>query len=71
VSYHFDRIPDELKQDPSWVLWHKKQPYQANRRRAATDNPDTWTTFEEAIEAYERDDFFDGATLTPAPTSTT
>lgn len=54
------RIPEELKQDPSWVLHRKKQPYQVNRRRAATDNPDTWTTFEAAVEAYERDDFFSG-----------
>ena len=60
LSHSLRRIPEELKQDPSWVLHRKKQPYQVNRQRAATDNPDTWTTFAAALEAYERDDFYDG-----------
>jgi hypothetical protein len=61
-------IPEDLKQDDSWVLWRyvlrdgkwTKEPYQANRRRAKTNDPQTWTTFERAVEAYEQDDFFDG-----------
>lgn len=61
LTHSLRRIPEELKQDPSWVLYRKKQPYQVNRQRAATDNPNTWTTFEAAVEAYEQDDFFDGA----------
>ena len=61
-------IPEDLKQDDSWVLWRyvlrdgkwTKEPYQANRQRAKTNDPQTWTTFERAVEAYEQDDFFDG-----------
>ncbi|CAN5612487.1 hypothetical protein BH24ACT22_BH24ACT22_13590 [soil metagenome] len=68
MSYQFDRIPEDLKQDPSWVLWkHEKRdgewtkvPFQPNRNKAKTNKPSTWTTFERAVEAYERDDFFDG-----------
>src|SRR5215208_7109738 len=62
------RLPTDLKQDPSWVLWRyvvrdgkrTKEPYQANRRKAKTNTPQTWTTFEQAVQAYEHDDFFDG-----------
>ena len=62
------RLPTDLKQDPSWVLWRyvvrdgkrTKEPYQANRRKAKTNTPRTWTTFEQAVQAYEHDDFFDG-----------
>src|SRR5829696_9486027 len=61
-------IPEDLKQDDSWVLWRyvlrdgkwTKEPYQANRQRAKTNDPQTWTTFERAVEAYEQDDFFAG-----------
>jgi hypothetical protein len=59
-SRSYERLPEELKQDPSWVLHRKKQPYQVNRQRAATDDPATWATFREVVEACERDDFFDG-----------
>jgi putative DNA primase/helicase len=62
------KISADLKQDDSWVLWcyverdgkRTKEPYQANRRRAKTDTPRTWATFEQVLEAYEQDDFFDG-----------
>lgn len=62
------RIPAELKQDPSWVLWRyvlrdgkrTKEPYQTNRRLAKTNSRRTMTTFDKVHEAYERDDFFDG-----------
>ena len=65
---HAGHLPEDMKQDPSWVLWRyverdgkpTKEPYQASRRRAKTDTPRTWTTFEKALEAYERDDFFNG-----------
>jgi len=57
-----------LRGDPSWVLWRyverdgkrTKEPCQVNRRRAKSDTPRTWTTFGKALEAYERDEFFDG-----------
>lgn len=63
-----ERLPGEVKEERSWVLWRleerggepTKAPYQANHRRAKSTDPNTWTTFENAVEAFENDDFFDG-----------
>jgi AAA domain len=62
------QIPEELRASPSWVLWRKenrhekltKVLYQANHCRADSTAPNTWTTFEGAVEAFKQDDFFDG-----------
>src|SRR5215212_2363755 len=62
------QIPEELRTSPSWVLWKRERRdgkptkvlYQANHRRADSTAPSTWTTFEEAVEALEHDNFFDG-----------
>jgi len=62
------QIPEELRTSPSWVLWKKeyrdgkltKVLYQTNHRRADSTAPSTWTTFEDAVEAFEHDDSFDG-----------
>jgi AAA domain len=62
------QVPEELRASSSWVLWKKeyraekptKVLYQANRRRADSTAPGTWTTFEDAREAFEQDDFFEG-----------
>src|SRR5215216_5641588 len=62
------QIPEELRTESSWVLWRKehrdgkltKVLYQASHRRADSTAPRTWTSFEEAVEAFEHDDFFDG-----------
>src|SRR5918995_1185637 len=62
------QIPEELRTSPSWVLWRKehrdgkltKVLYQTNHRRADSTAPNTWTTFENAVNAFEQDDFFDG-----------
>ena len=62
------QLPDELRAAASWVLWKKehrdgkptKVLYQTNHRRADSTAPSTWTTFEDAVEAFEHDDFFDG-----------
>jgi hypothetical protein len=62
------QIPEELRMSSSWVLWKKehrdgkltKVLYQASHRRADSTAPRTWTSFEEAVEAFEHDDFFDG-----------
>jgi putative DNA primase/helicase len=62
------QLPDELKAEASWVLWKKKRrdgkptkfPYQTDHRQASSTDPATWTTFEAAVEAFERDGFFDG-----------
>jgi hypothetical protein len=62
------QIPEELRTSPSWVLWRKehrdgkftKVLYQTNHRRADSTAPSTWTTFENAVKAFEQNDFFDG-----------
>src|SRR5215203_4912374 len=62
------QIPEELKAEKAWVLWRKeyrdgkptKVLYQAHHRRADSTAPSTWTTFEDAVEAFKHDDFFDG-----------
>jgi len=63
-----ENIPEELKRDNSWVLWKlelrhgrpTKVLYQVNRKRASSTDPATWTTFEEVVNVYQQDDFFDG-----------
>ena len=52
-------IPEELKALSQWVVyrlvWNEKRkkfdkvPYQINGRKAATDNPNTWTMFKNAL----------------------
>jgi len=58
----FTEIPDELKSAPRWVVWRyeerngkpTKVPYDARRgSRAASDDPQTWSTFGEAVRAVE------------------
>ena len=58
-------IPQELREMPNWVVWKYEQvgdrqtkvPYQANGRKAKSNDPGTWTTFEEAVQASAN---FDG-----------
>jgi hypothetical protein len=59
-------IPQALRERDQWVLWRREQrgdgkptkvPYQANGHKAACDQPDTWTSYENAIAAAGR---FDG-----------
>src|SRR5918994_4400282 len=65
AAARFASIPDELKADESWVLWryehHRGKPTkvlrQADSRHADTTNPETWTDFEAAVEAYKRGGF--------------
>lgn len=59
----YDAVPAELKQLPQWVTWRfehdpkrpdkpKKVPYNPhNGRRAASNNAQTWSTFEVALGA--------------------
>jgi len=55
-----DNIPEALKALPRWVLWRyeyragkwAKPPRQANDSYAASNNPETWVSFPEAVEAY-------------------
>jgi hypothetical protein len=58
-------IPQELREIPNWVVWKYEQvgdrqtkvPYQTNGRRAKSNDPRTWTAFEDAVEASAN---FDG-----------
>jgi len=62
------QLPDELKAEDSWVLWKKerrngrltKNLYQAGHKQASSTDPATWTTFEQVVQAFEQDGFFDG-----------
>jgi len=53
-------IPEELRVRPQWVVWKAvgekpdKVPYSARTaRKASSTNLMTWSTYEEALEAYE------------------
>ena len=55
-----ENIPGELKARPQWVVWKAvgdkpdKVPYSArSSRRASSTDLRTWSTFQEALEAYE------------------
>ena len=56
-----DYIPPELREIPSWVVWRYQQrgndwtkpPFQPNGRYAESNNAATWTTFDEALAAYQ------------------
>jgi putative DNA primase/helicase len=55
-----ESIPDELRARPQWVVWKAvgdkpdKVPYSARTgRRASSTDLLTWSTFQEALEAYE------------------
>lgn len=66
---NFDEIPDELKQCSQWVLWKyvwrneswTKVPLQPNGESASSTSPETWSTFDSVVLAYnERQGFFSG-----------
>jgi hypothetical protein len=56
----FDNIPSELKKIDNWVLWKlenrkgktTKVPYQLNNKMASSNNPETWTTYNKAVDFY-------------------
>lgn len=60
-----DSIPSSLKEAPRWVLWTykgsegkwSKPPQMSSGGNAKTNDPNTWTTFEEAMRAYETGKF--------------
>lgn len=55
-----ESIPQALKVIPRWVVWKlmldgkkwKKIPYQTNGRIAKSTDPNTWSTYEDALDAY-------------------
>lgn len=67
-SEPFARLPQELRELSQFVTWCKelrngkptKVPYQTNGQRADTTDPRSWTTFHNAVAAFEKDRRFDG-----------
>ncbi len=63
-----ENIPDQLKVYPQFVNWKlinrdgklTKPPFQASGGLARVDDPETWSTFEEAEEAYREKKALDG-----------
>jgi hypothetical protein len=58
----FAGIPEELRQEPRWVLWRlilkdgrwAKVPIRPSGRNASSTDPTTWTSFDAVAEAYRR-----------------
>src|SRR5262249_22125204 len=74
-----DGIPAQLKALPQWVVWkyvHKpenkskpwtKPPFDAQLgSKASSTDPTTWTSFPDALAAYQRDGW-DGIGFVPTP----
>lgn len=61
LAVHPPGIPAELKELPQWVLWQveerdggqTKVPYSPVGDRAKTDDPSTWSRFDEAFQRYQ------------------
>jgi hypothetical protein len=63
LNNYIDYIPQELRDTPQWVAWHlqkrdgksTKLPINPHTGgQASTTNPQTWATFDEALEAVGR-----------------
>lgn len=63
TSEPYAAVPQQLKDLPNWVIWklerrdgkHTKIPYDPKTgRNAAADDPSTWGTFKQAVEAVAR-----------------
>jgi len=59
-----ENIPEELKARPQWVVWKAagakpdKVPYSPRTgRKASSTDLLTWSTFQEALEAYENGEY--------------
>jgi putative DNA primase/helicase len=59
-----ESIPEELRVRPQWVVWKAvgdkpdKVPYSARTgRRASSTDLLTWSTFQDALKAYENGDY--------------
>lgn len=56
---NIDNIPNELKVLERWVIWKSgKVPYDAkdDGAKASAVYPDTWSTFAQAVDTYEKCD---------------
>jgi hypothetical protein len=66
LSVQVAAIPDELKQLPRWIVWRytwrkpkwTKPPVNARTgQNASVSDPETWSTFEQALHAYQHKKF--------------
>ena len=64
LTLRAENIPEQLKTRPQWVVWKAvgdkpdKVPYSARSgRRASSTDLLTWSTFQEALEAYENGEY--------------
>lgn len=59
MKYDYSRIPQELKKEKNWVAWTvdklPKNPHTG--QNAQSNNPATWGTFEQALNACEKYNF--------------
>lgn len=59
MKYDYSNIPNELKEERNWVCWTTdklpKNPHTG--MNAQSNNPDTWGTFEEALNACNKYNF--------------
>ena len=71
VPIDFAIVPEELRIPKQWVMWKfdwiektgtwAKVPYQTNGKHAASDNSETWTTFDSVMLTFEQSrSTFDG-----------
>ena len=62
LAVQVECIPSDLKALPQWVCWRWEQrgdkwtkpPFQPSGVHAASTDSATWSTFEEAVTAYQR-----------------
>lgn len=63
TTINAEAYPSEMKEYGQWVLWKleeqsegkpKKIPYTTNGSQARTNDPTTWTSFDEAFETYQK-----------------
>ncbi|UTR05419.1 phage/plasmid primase, P4 family [Alkalihalobacillus sp. LMS6] len=65
MQYQFNNIPQELRDFPQWIVWRKetrkgkttKVPYKADGRHAKANDKQDWTSFDDAVKAYETGNF--------------
>lgn len=61
-AINVDFTPAALRESPQWVLWRKivrhdkptKAPFTAEDKAAKSNDPTTWTTFDNALARFER-----------------
>ena len=58
---YIENLPAILKKYEQWVLWklekrggkHTKIPYQINGKKAKSNDPDTWSGFDNIVAKYQ------------------